>query len=90
MRRLQKARVKIYEEEAVAPRFVSGIPKGERWLRVQVSEEMPQKDIETLAEENRLSYKKQEDGYVLVYGKDEDIKSFIKRMSKKLRIRRTP
>lgn len=84
MKKLEEARSRVYEEEE-APRFVPGIPRGERWVRVQTSEETPQRDIEELAEENRLSYKMQEDGYILVYGKNENIKSFVKRLAKKFR-----
>ncbi|UCE43466.1 MAG: DUF2096 family protein [Candidatus Bathyarchaeota archaeon] len=87
MKKLEEAKKRICddEEEAAAPRFVPGIPRGERWIRVQVSKETPQRNIERLAEENKLSYRTQEDGYLLVYGSDEGIKSFIKRLSKKFR-----
>ena len=90
MKKLEEAKKRICdEEEAAAPRFVPGIPRGERWIRVQVSKETPQRNIERLAEENKLSYRIQEDGYLLVYGSDEGIKSFIKRLSKKFRNART-
>ena len=85
MKKLDEARRKVYEREEAAPRFVPGIPRGKRWVRVQVSKETPQKDVERLAEENRLSYKMQDDGYVLVYGKNENIKSFVKRLAEKFR-----
>ncbi len=52
---------------------------------MQVSEDTPQKDIELLAEENGLSFKMQDDGYILVYGKNANIKSFVKRMAEKFR-----
>jgi hypothetical protein len=85
MEKLEEARKQVYEGEKAAQRFVSGIPRGKRWVRVQVSEDTPQKDIERLAEENRLSSKSQEDGYVLVYGKNENIKSFLKKMAERVR-----
>ncbi len=84
MRKLEEAR-RVYEEEKAAPRFVPGIPRGKRWVRVQVSEDTPRQDIERLAEESKLSYKMQDDRYVLVYGKNEDIKSFVKKLAERFR-----
>jgi len=82
MEKLERARREIHEEGKVASRFVPGLPRGERWVRIQISQDAPQKDIETLAEENNLSYKTQEDGYMLVYGDVERIKAFVAQMKK--------
>lgn len=80
--KLGKARKRISEEEEVeaVSRFVAGLPRGKCWVRVQVSEDTPQEDIENLAEENGLSHKRQRNGYVLVYGDDESVKSFVNRL----------
>ncbi len=88
MKRLEGARKTVQEEETTL-RFVSGIPREKRWVRVQTSKETARKEIERAAEENSLSCKVQEDGYILVYGKDENIKSFVKEMAKKFRSSRT-
>ncbi|MFQ6065016.1 MAG: DUF2096 family protein [Candidatus Bathyarchaeia archaeon] len=85
MKRLEQARRKTYDLEKAAPRFVPGIPKGKHWVRVQVSEETPRKDIERLAKENRLTHRAQEDGYVLVYGTNENVRSFVKELAEKFR-----
>ena len=84
MKKLERARRKIYEEgrPKVVSRFVPGLPRGERWVRIQVSEDVPQKSIERLVEESELSYKMQEDGYMLVYGDVEKVKAFVARMKK--------
>lgn len=84
MRNLERARRKLYEEgkPKIASRFVPGLPRGESWVRVQVSEDAPQKAIDRLAEENKLSCKMQENGYMLVYGDAERIKVFIAQMKK--------
>jgi hypothetical protein len=84
MKKLEEAR-RVTEGKETASRFVPGVPRGKHWVRVQVSEETPKKDISELAEQNRLSYKVQEDGYVLVYGKNANVKSFVKRLAEKLR-----
>jgi len=88
MQRLREAREKVPKEGATkaVSRFVPGLPRGKRWLRVKISKETPKREIERLAEESGLSCKTQRDGYVLVYGGGEELKSFVKRMSDKLRI----
>lgn len=85
MKRLEEARRKVPEGEKAAPRFIPGIPRGERWVRVQISEDTPQRGIEKLAEKNELSYKMQDDGYVLVHGKNANIKSFVKKLAERVR-----
>lgn len=88
MQKLKSAREKVPEEGVTraASRFVPGLPRGKRWLRVKISKEIPRKEIERLAEECGLSCKTQRDGYVLVYGKGEDVKFFVKKMSDELRV----
>jgi len=87
MKKLEEARREIYRkgEEKALSKFVPGLPRGERWVRIQVSEDTPRKDIEELARENRLSYKMQKNGYILVYGDGEKIKVFVKRIGGKFR-----
>ena len=84
MKKLEGARREIYEEgePRVVSRFVPGLPRAERWVRIHVSEDAPKRAIERLAEENQLSYRMQEDGYMLVYGDVERIKAFVARMKK--------
>jgi len=87
MRKIARARRKTYEEKEVKvpSRFVPGLPKDKRWVRIQVSEDTPKEYIEELAQENALSCRMQENGYMLVYGDDEKIKSLVKKMTKKFR-----
>ena len=80
MKKLGKAQQTTSEEEDVVSRFVPGLPRSECWVRVQVSEGTPQGDIEKLAEDNGLSHRLQKNGYVLVYGDREDLKSFVGRL----------
>ncbi len=81
LRKLEKAkRVKIEEKEEAPPRFVPGLPRDKNWVRIQISEDAPRKDVERLVKENRLSCKMQKNGYMLVYGNGESIKSFVKNL----------
>jgi len=77
---MARKRISGEEEVKVVSRFVSGLPRGKCWVRIQVSEDTPQEDIENLAEENGLLHKMQENGFVLVYGGDEGMRSFIERL----------
>lgn len=87
MERLKEARKVVAEEKALEPasRFVPGLPRGKRWIRVHVSRETPEKYIKSLADECGLSYKMQKDRYMLVYGDDEKLKLFVKKTAEKLR-----
>lgn len=88
MKKLMKARGKIEEEAKVVSKVVPRLPRGETWVRIQVSEDTLQEDIERLAEENELLHKLQDNGYLLVYGDGEKIKTFVKKMAEKFRGRR--
>lgn len=82
LKRLDKASRQTFDEEEEA-RFVSGVPRGQKWIRVKPLDELPIEKLKTLAEESNLSYNIQKDGFLLVHGKDEDIKHFVKKMSAK-------
>jgi hypothetical protein len=85
MERLDRARRAVAKEREVAPRFISGLPRGEHWVRVKVSKDTPRKDLERLAEEKNLSHKTRKNGYMLVSGDSEGIKSFVKTMAERFR-----
>ena len=79
MKKLEEARRgKVEGKAEVTPRFVPGLPRGKHWVRIQISKDTPREDIEKLVKENKLSRKMQKNGYMLVYGNDESIKSFVK------------
>ena len=62
-------------------RFHPGFPREKKWIRIQASDEIPLKVIKEIADKIGLEIKVQEDGYVLVCGKEEKVKTFIKRMA---------
>lgn len=64
-------------------RFVPGVPRGRSWIRIKPLAEVPLKKLKELAEESNLSYKVQNDGYLLVYGEDESLREFVKKMASK-------
>jgi hypothetical protein len=62
---------------------VPGLPRGQKWVRVQITEDTSEKEIKQLAEETGLSSKLQDDGYMLVYGEDEKLKLFLKKSTER-------
>ena len=79
----QRRIAEAYEEPAQAAgnrRMVHGAPKGAYWIRVQTSE---LGDL-TPPEELELTLAAQEDGYTLVYGKQESVQLFLKDIREKL------
>jgi hypothetical protein len=86
MEKIREARKTTAEEKATAPasRFVPGLPRGHQWVRLQISNETPEKEVQRLADELGLSYKRQRDGYMLVYGEGEKLKLFVKKTAEKL------
>jgi len=71
-----------------ASKFVAGLPRGKKWVRVQVSTETPKSDIKKLATESGLMTKTQTDGYLLVFGEEDKLKLFVQKISEKLRVKK--
>ncbi|MCJ7561109.1 DUF2096 domain-containing protein [Candidatus Bathyarchaeota archaeon] len=81
LRRLEEANCETCEEKADKTRFISGLPRDQKWIRVEPLASLPLEKLKQLAEETNLSSSAQEDGRLLVYGKAEDIKEFVKKMT---------
>ena len=78
---LEEANRKVDEEAET--RFVAGLPREGKWIRVKPSAELTLEKLKKSAEELNLSYDMQVDGYLLVYGTDECIKEFVKKIAAK-------
>jgi len=85
MRKIGAARRRVPKEETQALRFIPGLPRDRPWVRIQVSKETPRGEVEKLAEERGLEYKAQDNGYIIVYGDGEKIKSLVKKLAERLR-----
>ncbi len=92
MQKLREARKTIStgEERTVEPasKFVSGVPRYQKWLRVQISNATPKTVIKKLADDCGLSMKMQPDGYALISGDESRIKLFIQKAGEKLQRRK--
>ncbi|MEM3769734.1 MAG: DUF2096 family protein [Candidatus Bathyarchaeia archaeon] len=83
VKRLEEASRRILDEEEEETRFVPGLPREQRWIRVKPSDEMPLETVKALASKLSLSFEVQKDGCLLVYGEDERLKDFVKKMATK-------
>jgi len=81
LKRLDEASRRVLEEEEEGIKFVTGIPREQKWIRVKPSAELPIEKLKALAEESHLSCNVQSDGCLLVYGEDERVKEFVKKMT---------
>ncbi len=80
---LTEARKKAIEPKPmITSKFVPGVPRGEHWIRVQITDKVKKDIVERTAKSLGLSSKMQEDRYLLVYGDQEKIKELIRRLRK--------
>jgi hypothetical protein len=83
LKKINEASRRADEEKKEAERFVQGFPREHKWIRVKPSEDLPLEKLKTLANRSNVSYKSQDDGYLLVHGKDQHLKGFVKKMTAK-------
>ena len=83
LKRLQQANCEICEENAEETRFVAGVPRDQKWIRVEPLTNLPIEELKQLALETNLSTTIQKDWRMLVYGRAEDLKEFVKKMTEK-------
>ena len=82
LKRLVEAR-KTSEPDEKEAHFVFDIPRDEKWIRVRPTAELTIEKLRTLAGESEVKNKLQNDGSLLVYGKNDRIGAFIKKMATK-------
>ena len=85
LNRLNEARKKAVDEREEETRFAPGFPREQQWIRVKHSTELPIGKLVALATELSLSYKIMADNSLIIYGKEDQIKMAIKRMTVKRR-----
>lgn len=68
---------KLREEQ----RFIPGLPRDQRWVRLAPIAGLPKEKIEEFAQSSGLSIKAEEKGHLIVFGSDIGIKGFLKKMT---------
>jgi hypothetical protein len=62
-------------------RFVPGVPRDKKWVRVTPITSLPKEKLVQLAKDSGLTVNAESDGHLVVYGRAEDIKAFVKKMT---------
>ncbi len=80
-RRLEEANAETCEEQVEENKFITGVPRDQKWVRVEPVGNLPTKRIQQIAKESNLSVNPQKDGRLVVYGQPECIREFLKKMT---------
>jgi len=81
LRRLEEANTEVCEETAEENKFVTGVPRDQKWVRVEPINSVPTERILQIAKAQNLAVNPQKDGRLVVYGQPEGIKEFLKKMT---------
>ena len=81
LRRLEEANSETCEEKKEENKFITGVPRDQKWIRVEPIGNLPSDRIKLIAKESNLSVNPQKDGRLVVYGQPEVIKEFLKKMT---------
>lgn len=82
LRRLEEANAEICEDpKKEESKFVTGVPRDQKWVRVEPINNLSTERIQQIAKEQKLQVNQQKDGRLVVYGQPEDIKVFFKKMT---------
>lgn len=65
--------------------FPVGIPRNKRWVRLEPSQELTTEDIRNLVDEMSLEFRIQNNGHIVVFGKEKAVKNFVKKMAQIMR-----
>jgi hypothetical protein len=82
LRRLGEANAEVCEEADAENKFVTGVPRDQKWVRVEPVNSLSTERMGQIACTLGLEIKPQKDGKLVVYGQQDNIKEFIKKMTK--------
>ena len=78
---LEEATAETSEEKIEENAFITGVPRDQKWVRIEPHGNFTSERIKQMVKENNLSVNAQKDGRLVVYGQPEDIKEFLKKMT---------
>jgi hypothetical protein len=81
LRRLEAAICEVCEVNEQEDKFILGVPRDQKWIRVEPIQSLPPERLKQLAQELNLTVNSQNDGRLVVYGQPEGIKEFLKKMT---------
>ena len=80
LNRLGEARRKIIQIKE-ENKFISGVPRDQKWIRVKPISELPKEMLEKIAEDENLMVSSDKDGKITIYGETKNIQKFIKKIT---------
>jgi hypothetical protein len=79
LRSLEAANAEGCEQlQSEVEKFVVGVPRDQKWVRVEPTGRVTRELVERLAQESGLQVKAQVDGRLVVYGRPDAVKAFLK------------
>ncbi len=69
------------EKPATREKFVVGVPRDQKWIRVEPMPTLPKERVLAIAQETHLQVTPQKDGRLVVYGQQSDLKKFMRKMT---------
>jgi len=81
LRRLEEANLETSEEKIEENKFITCVPRDQKWVRVEPINTLPAERIQQVAKESNLSINSQKDGRLVIFGQPEDIKGFLKKIT---------
>jgi hypothetical protein len=79
--RLEEASTEVCGDEVVCDKFVTGVPRDQKWVRVEPMGEYTAERVQKLAGEHGMQVKAQSDGRLVVYGSADNLKAFLKALA---------
>jgi hypothetical protein len=61
--------------------FITGVPRNQKWIRVNPLPNLNAQKLKQLTKETNLSFREEKDGHLIVHGTPENIKNFVKKMT---------
>ena len=83
LRRADEASRKTSDKDEEETRFISGVRREQKWIRLTPSDELPLEKMKALAKKSNLQFKIQNDEYLIVSGTDTALKDFVKKIAAK-------
>jgi len=86
LRRIDEANMeceacKSSSEKEKSDKFISGVPRDQKWVRVEPDKKLTPEKITEVAVNSNLAIVKQENGRLVVYGQQANIQVFLKKMT---------
>jgi len=87
LRRVNEAGRKIVDKEEEETRFISGVRREQKWIRLTPLNELPLEKLKALAKKSSLQCRVQHNEYLVVSGPDAVLKDFVKKIAAKYKLK---